>query len=103
LEEYLDAYLDGADLRRDPKGPLFRSLAVGTGRPLSACAVRSVADDPPAGEARRHQDEDRQRLEFVSDSGDPAAVRFNTSRFVPVCRATRSGETPIESKYVMYV
>jgi integrase len=36
LEEYLDAYLDAAHLRGDPKGPLFRSLALGTGRPLSA-------------------------------------------------------------------
>jgi len=35
LEEYLDAYLDTAALRGDPKGPLFRSLALGTGRPLS--------------------------------------------------------------------
>ncbi|MBI3785561.1 MAG: tyrosine-type recombinase/integrase [Deltaproteobacteria bacterium] len=35
LDEYLDAYLDAADLRGQPKGPLFRSLARRTGRPLS--------------------------------------------------------------------
>lgn len=35
LEQYLDAYLDAADLRGQLKGPLFRSLALGTGRPLS--------------------------------------------------------------------
>ena len=35
LEEYLDAYLDAGGLRHDPKGPLFRSLALGLGRPLS--------------------------------------------------------------------
>jgi integrase len=35
LEEYLDAYLEATDLRGQPKGPLFRSLALGLGRPLS--------------------------------------------------------------------
>ena len=35
LEDYLVAYLDGAGLRGDPKGPLFRTLGRGTGR-LSA-------------------------------------------------------------------
>lgn len=32
LEDYLHAYLDGAGLRGDPKGPLFRTLGRGTGR-----------------------------------------------------------------------
>jgi integrase/recombinase XerC len=32
LEEYLIAYLDGAGLRGDPKGPLFRSIGRGTGK-----------------------------------------------------------------------
>ena len=32
LEEYLTAYLDGAELRRDPKGPLFRTIGRGTGK-----------------------------------------------------------------------
>ena len=32
LEEYLVAYLDGAALRDDPKGPLFRTIGRGTGR-----------------------------------------------------------------------
>ncbi len=32
LEEYLTAYLDGAGLRSDPKGPLFRTIGRGTGR-----------------------------------------------------------------------
>src|ERR1700681_131742 len=32
LEEYLTAYLDGAGLRDDPKGPLFRTIARGTGK-----------------------------------------------------------------------
>ena len=31
LETYLDAYLDGCDLRRDPKGPLFRTVERGRG------------------------------------------------------------------------
>src|ERR1700737_1658667 len=32
LEEYLIAYLDGASLRADPKGPLFRTIGRGTGK-----------------------------------------------------------------------
>jgi site-specific recombinase XerD len=32
LEEYLTAYLDGAGLRTDLKGPLFRTIGRGTGR-----------------------------------------------------------------------
>ena len=32
LEEYLHAYIDGCALGDDPKGPLFRTIARGTGR-----------------------------------------------------------------------
>jgi integrase len=32
LEEYLIAYLDGAGLRADPKGPLFRTIGRGTSK-----------------------------------------------------------------------
>jgi integrase/recombinase XerC len=32
LEEYLTAYVDGAGLRGDPKGPLFRTIGRGTGK-----------------------------------------------------------------------
>jgi integrase/recombinase XerC len=32
LEEYLTAYLDGAGLRVDHKGPLFRTIGRGTGK-----------------------------------------------------------------------
>jgi site-specific recombinase XerD len=32
LDEYLHAYLDGAGLRDDPQGPLFRTIGRGTGR-----------------------------------------------------------------------
>jgi integrase len=32
LEEYLTGYLDGAGLRGDPKGPLFRTIGRGTSR-----------------------------------------------------------------------
>ena len=32
LDEYLVAYLDGAALRNDPKGPLFRTIGRGTGK-----------------------------------------------------------------------
>ena len=30
--EYLTAYLDGAGMRDDPKGPLFRTIGRGTGK-----------------------------------------------------------------------
>ncbi len=53
LEEYLDAYLDAADIREDRKGPLFRAALGRTGklsaRPLSRtdvwCMVRRRAAD----------------------------------------------------------
>jgi integrase/recombinase XerC len=32
LEEYLTGYLDGAQLRGNPKGPLFRTIGRGTGK-----------------------------------------------------------------------
>jgi hypothetical protein len=32
MEEYLIAYLDGAGLRDDPEGPLFRAIGRGTGQ-----------------------------------------------------------------------
>jgi integrase len=32
LEEYLTAYLDGAGVRDDPKGPLFRTIGRGIGK-----------------------------------------------------------------------
>jgi integrase len=32
LKEYLTAYLDGAGLRDDPKGPLFRTIGRGTSK-----------------------------------------------------------------------
>jgi integrase/recombinase XerC len=32
LEEYLTAYIEGAGLRNDPKGPLFRTIGRGTGK-----------------------------------------------------------------------
>jgi hypothetical protein len=43
LEEYLLAYLDGAGLRDDPKGPPFRTLGRGTGAPASGrCSRREL-------------------------------------------------------------
>src|SRR6516164_4012961 len=42
LEEYLAAYLDGAGLRDDPKGPLFRTI----GR--DAATGERLRDDPSA-------------------------------------------------------
>lgn len=32
LEAYLHAYLDGTGIAKDPKGPLFRTIARGTGQ-----------------------------------------------------------------------
>ena len=35
LETYLTAYIEGAGLAEDPKGPLFRTIGRGKGRPLT--------------------------------------------------------------------
>jgi len=35
LESYLTAYIEGADLAADPKGPLFRTIGRGKGRQLT--------------------------------------------------------------------
>ena len=35
LEAYLHAYLDGTGIAKDPKGPLFRTIARGTGAPAT--------------------------------------------------------------------
>ena len=51
FEEYLIAYLDGAGLRNDPKGPLFRTIGRSAGRPLTrnrAAAGKRLCDDPSA-------------------------------------------------------
>ena len=40
LEEYLIAYLDGAGLRDDPKGPLFRTIGRGTASSPARCCRR---------------------------------------------------------------
>jgi integrase len=58
LEEYLTAYLDGAGLRDDPKGPLFRTIGRGTEKltrtvlpqgKAYAMKSRSLPGRPPAG------------------------------------------------------
>jgi integrase len=43
LKEYLTGYLDGAGLRGDPKGPLFRTIGRGTGK-----LTRTVLPQPNA-------------------------------------------------------
>ena len=43
LEEYLSAYLDGAGLREDPKGPLFRTIGRGTGQLTSTPLTQADA------------------------------------------------------------
>jgi integrase/recombinase XerC len=57
LEEYLGAYLDGAGLRDDPKGPLFRTIGRGTGKLTRTVLPQANAyrDDPPACCSGRHQ------------------------------------------------
>jgi len=40
LEEYLDAYLDAANIRDQAGGPLFRTLVTARGRPLSLKPMR---------------------------------------------------------------
>jgi integrase/recombinase XerC len=43
LDEYLVAYLDGAGLRDDPKGPLFRTIGRGTGMLTRTVLIRRRA------------------------------------------------------------
>jgi integrase/recombinase XerC len=43
LEEYLTAYLDGAGLRGDPKGTLFRTIGRGTSAPRRRASKSSSA------------------------------------------------------------
>ena len=42
LEAYLTAYIDGAGLVEDPKGPLFRTIGRGKGRPLTRTALQQA-------------------------------------------------------------
>ena len=61
LEEYLVTYLDGAQLRSDPKGPLFRTIGRGTGKlTRTAAAGQRLRDDPPARRGSRHRHQARQ-------------------------------------------
>jgi integrase len=62
LDEYLVAYLDGAGLRDDPKGPLFRTIGRGTGQAHAhrAAAGERLCDDPPARCGGRDRDQARQ-------------------------------------------
>jgi hypothetical protein len=53
VDEYLVAYLDGAGLRDDPKGPLFRMIGRGTDK-----LTRTVL--PPACGRCRHRNKSRQ-------------------------------------------
>jgi integrase len=57
LEEYLTAYLDGAGLRDDPKGPLFRTIGRGTGKltRTGAATGECLCDDRPARGRDRNQ------------------------------------------------
>ena len=51
LEEYLVAYLDGAGLRGDPRGPLFRTIGRGTGK-LTAPRCRTRRNSTMVGATR---------------------------------------------------
>lgn len=42
LETYLTAYIDGAGLTGDPKGPLFRTIGRQPGRPLTRTALQQA-------------------------------------------------------------
>ena len=50
LEEYLLAYLDNANLRDDPNGPLFRTIGRGTGK----LTVTSLVQANAHAMVRRH-------------------------------------------------
>ena len=63
LESYLTAYIEGAGLAEDPKGPLFRTIGRGKGRPLTRTPLpqaECLCDDRPPRGRRRHRDQARQ-------------------------------------------
>ena len=61
LEEYLIAYLDGAGLRGDPKGPLFRTIGRGTGQlTRTVLPQASLCNGPPACHDGRDRNQARQ-------------------------------------------
>ncbi len=55
LEEYLIAYLDGAGLRDDPKGPLFRTIGRGTRPVLPQANAYAMIRWLAAAADHRHQ------------------------------------------------
>ena len=62
LETYTAAYIEGAGIADDPKGPLFRTIGRGTGlltRNAPAPAER-LCDGRPARGGGRHRDQARQ-------------------------------------------
>ncbi|MEM5387944.1 hypothetical protein VSR68_30795 [Paraburkholderia phymatum] len=59
LEAYLHAYLKETGLAHEPNGPLFRTVAPGTGQ-LSATPQANAYDGAPARAADRHRHEDQQ-------------------------------------------
>jgi integrase len=62
VEEYLIAYLDGAGLRSDAKGPLFRTIGRGTSKLTRTVLPQAerLCDDPPARSGGRHCHQTRQ-------------------------------------------
>ena len=62
LETYLTAYIEGAGLADDPKGPLFRTI--GRGKPAvdahAPAPGERLCDDRPARCGGRHRDQARQ-------------------------------------------
>jgi len=57
VEDYLAAYLDGASLRDDPKGPLFRTIGRGAAKltriPLPPALAERLCDNRPTREWHR--------------------------------------------------
>jgi integrase len=61
LEEYLTAYLDGAELRGDPKGPLFRTIGRGTGKLTRTVLPQANAYAMIGRRGRRRRDRNQSR------------------------------------------
>jgi hypothetical protein len=59
LEDYLAAYLDGAGIKDDPKGPLFRTIGRGTGQltqtPLAQANAHAMIRRRLAAGSSRHR------------------------------------------------
>jgi hypothetical protein len=87
-EEYLTAYLDGTDLRGDPKGPLFRTISRRTGKVTRTMLPQ--ANPYAVCCCRRHCHEARQS-QFRDDRDLKTALRWRREKAAAMANMRRRG------------